>query len=291
MFKGLMCVVAVSAVLVVSTLAVARDEKPQRASVSVAKAGVVANRRVVLTTPAARAADRSRRLLLERARRVPAPGMTRDAYLKLMHAVWAQDLDANSDGTLAWQAGTEPLKSGVENCVVVQYTKQAATKEKDRANPGKWIETPETWVPADWLTYAEVLATTKVEGKECEVIGTRDEWRCLSSDGKTVLFSQSSASSSSSPLGSLWPKIPCKNAWGMIVPCPDKSKKGAEAKCAAKGGSLVTLTKMDGCEKWQSFGPETLEAFLAVAEQNFDSEDHDGNGRIDAGEGQHLCRN
>lgn len=202
-----------------------------------------------------------------------------------MHATWGQDLDANQDGKLAWQTGAESLGPKVGQCVVVAYEKQPAKKEKDPKKPGTWIDTPEQWVPRNWLTCGELLSTTTVQGAECEVIGVVEETRCSGKDGK-VLPGPSASDKLLQDAVSKGQK--CPGPWGFPTSCP-KDPAAERKACEAKGGSLVTLSTMQGCEKWPTFGPDTLEAFLSVAERNFDSEDHDGDGVIRAGEGQTLC--
>lgn len=239
-----------------------------------------------ITTPAQRAADLSRRRLLEAARRAPAPGMRREQYLALMHAVWAQDLDTNGDGELTWVGGPESLGPKVDQCVIVEYEKRAAKKEKDPRKPGVWIETPEAWVRKDWLTWGEVLATTKVEGGQCLALGVSTEWKCMKPDMSGLLPEPESS-------GSGWKigvKIPCTGPLGGIVKCPSDPDAG-KSHCEARGGVYQAFTDTEGCEKWQTLGPETEPAFLRVAARNFDAEDLDHDGVIGAGEGQYLCMN
>lgn len=239
-----------------------------------------------ITTPVHRATDASRRRLLEAARRAPAPGMRRERYLALMHAVWAQDLDANGDGELTWVDGPESLAPKVDTCVIVEYEKQAAKKEKDPKKPGVWIETPEAWVPKDWRTWGEVLASTKVQGGQCLALGVATEWKCMKPD-MSGLLPEPETSSSGWNFG---PKIPCTATNGGILQCPSDPDAG-KRHCEARGGVYQPFTNTEGCEKWQTFGPETEPAFLQVAARNFDAEDFDHDGVIGAGEGQYLCMN
>ena len=271
-----------------STLALAQSVKPRASNATARPANVTIQQRnaspllrMKVTTPAVRARDLSRKGLLANARKLNPPGTTKAQYLNFMRALWVQDLDANSDGSLSWQNGPESLGSKIGTCVVVKYKKQEAKKEKDLSHPGQWIETPEAWVPEDWLTWGEALGATSFDGGECQVIGTEEVWRCMTKDGQKPLPPPES--------GWTMPSLPCTDAWGFPTVCNAKVK--AKFQCEVRGGLFETFTKMEGCEKWQHFGPDSMEAFLSVASRAFDAEDHNASGVIENGESQYLCYN
>lgn len=281
-------------ITILSTLAVAQSPTP-RAPAAGAGPASLSNRsdsalrvvRPITTSPAIRAADPARKILLAKAMHLSSSQLTKAQYLKLMHAVWVQDLDANSDGKLSWQSGPESLGSKIDACVVVKYKKQEAKKEKDPSKPGVWIETPEAWVPEDWVTWADVLGETSFKGGQCEVIGVETIWKCMTPDGNKPMPPPESKGWNIS-----LPKPSCTGALGFPVDCSTTDPVAVgKAECERRGGVYQAFTKMDGCEKWQHFGPDSEEAFLKVADLAFNAEDHDSNGVIEAGESQYLCLN
>lgn len=69
-------------------------------------------------------------------------------------------------------------------------------------------------------------------------------------------------------------------------PACDPSPAG---RCKTRGGVPSVVTVTNGCVTYEHFGPRDEAAFLTVAAANFDAEDHDHNGIIDANEGKYLC--
>lgn len=234
------------------------------------------------------------------ARRPPAGPLvlTRAAYLEKMRAQH-RTKDWNEDGVVTWQ-GSNPTENygSQKSCVIVDYKFTPASTVKDKTKPGQFINTPASHTPIDWRSFLEVLAVTKFEGGECEVIGLVDVATCTIG-GKTF------------KLGEIYPPTPncIKVAPGICIPLKQQTPYSDVEKpvkcllnplnpacgytgaklCVDKGGTIGTYSKMQGCEKYQTFGPDSEAAFLQVAGINFDAEDWNKDGKITGKEGEFLC--
>ncbi|TRW14229.1 hypothetical protein [Glacieibacterium frigidum] len=224
--------------------------------------------------------------------------LTRAAYLDKMRFLHGNK-DWNQDGVVSWQGANAPENlADFAKCVIVDYQYTPASTVKDKTKPGQMITTPAKHSPIDWRTFLEVLGETKFEGGECEVIGVVDVTKCLV--GNTpYTYEQLNPPA---PQCVSKPNAPCipvpKNPYagvGKALFClanpKDPSCAGDFAKlCAAKGGTLKVFSKMQGCEKYQTFGPDSTAALLKVAALNFDSEDWNQDGKISGKEGEFLCK-
>jgi hypothetical protein len=63
-----------------------------------------------------------------------------------------------------------------------------------------------------------------------------------------------------------------------------------KAMCAEKGGEFINETVINGCERYATLGPDSVEAFLAVAKENFIAEDKNADGVVTPTESQYLCQ-
>ncbi len=254
----------------------------------------------ITSTAATRRLDTSRRSLIGTARHgLPmAIGLKRADYLQKMRLVF-RNKDWNQDGVVSW-TGSKPQENlaDVAKCVIVDYKHVAATSVKDKSKPGQVTSTPEHWEPVDWLTFLEVLGATAFDAPPCEAVGLVDEKYCQIGN-KTYSFAELYPSTNgckgiplpngacyplSNPQGDLNRAITCSLAPTLPACAPPETKL-----CADKGGSVVVKTKMQGCETWTKYGPDSEAAFSKVAAMNFDREDWNANGRIDGSEGEFLC--
>jgi hypothetical protein len=202
-------------------------------------------------------------------------------------------LDLQQDFSLKWQGPNpwEPLGPKISSCVIVAYTLQPASKVKDPAHPGQYVETPETYVPADWLSWPEVLGATAFEGGQCLAVGYSNSEVCLI-DGKTY---EQAELEDPDPLAGLIKKSPLSDIPGALAclsnPAACKTQPSYFSKlCSIKGGTLKPVMNYAGCEQWEQFGPDSREAFLKVAALNFDAEDLNQDGLINGKEGKYLCQ-
>lgn len=287
-----------AAALLLGTLPLAAQADPA------AGAKITASQVVTLTpvrsTAASRARDGSRRGLLVAARhRVNVPvssGLKRADYLQKMRGQF-RNKDSNQDGLVSWQGKNAPENlANQAQCVIVQYKFQPATSVKDKTKPGQMIDTPAQWTPIDWVTFLEVLGTTKFEGGKCLATGLVTVRKC-EINGKTIdiagpapkgcLLRMSNGQcvpGGSNPLGGLDRALKC-----MANPADPICLPADAQECAAKGGKIVEIAKQQGCDEWEQFGPNSEAAFIKVAALNFDAEDWNRNGKINGKEGEFLC--
>jgi hypothetical protein len=249
----------------------------------------------VPSSPAQRAANPARKAMLAVAANKMSIVVQRSAYLAKMAKAY-EALDTQQDFSLKWQGPNpwEPLGPKISSCVIVAYAHQPATKVKDTAHPGQYIETPEAYVSTDWLTWPEVLGATAFEGGQCLAVGYTTTEVCLI-NGKTYQQQEledpvpsSGWPVHNSALSGPW------NAQGALACLSDP--KGCAAPqsyfsklCSSKGGELRPVTNYAGCEQWEKFGPDSREAFLKVAALNFDAEDLNHDSLISGQEGKFLC--
>jgi hypothetical protein len=221
-----------------------------------------------------------------------AMATTLPVYLERMRTVW-RTADANGDWSLAWQGATptEPLPAAVNACAIVKYDFVPAKKEKDPSKPGVWIDTPAQYVPNGWLSYPEMLATMSVATNQCEALGLEIKHTCLI-NGQKVYWGELQSGGRSVPG---W-NINLNNPWtGRGAICwPSSSTScglpGFKAQCAQKGGEYIAETVINGCERFTTLGPDSQEAFLEVAKENFIAEDKNADGVVTPAESQYLCQ-
>lgn len=250
---------------------------PQKGAIAVAKGALTVKSRAMTVQEIGNV--RALRGALRSASTLRAPGATlsntsRALFLATSEARW-KAADKNHDGVLAWQGAgaAEPLGASA-NCTVVSYAHTPAKHEKDPAHPGQWIDTPASTVSVGWSTYAEVLAGTSVHG-ECKTPGAYLTHTCTIPGKATVTFIPPTYTYPS------W--YPCLSPTGCTL-------DGFKSYCAAQGGAFNTTSQpTGGCLAYHEYGPDSREAFLAVAGANFDAEDWDKNGVVTAAEGKYLC--
>lgn len=175
-------------------------------------------------------------------------------------------MDLNKNGVLAWfgpqvsidpdPSAPEPLQAMFDQCFIVKYTHTPASKVKDAAKPGAWIETPASTTVADWKSWREALADAQsANHQECTEYATQKQKYCKFSNG-------------------------------VVSPVVCSAFGG----CDCPPGSSAQTKDVEVCSKWVSKGQGTLKAdFLKLVSQQLKAEDWNANGQIDAGEGQYLC--
>jgi hypothetical protein len=243
----------------------------------------------------ARKAVRSRAPGQLRARtRAALQAISLPVYLDRMRQVWLA-ADSNQNWSLAWQgaAPAEPLPAAAAGCSIVTYDFVPAKKEKDPTKPGVWIDTPAAYVPNGWLSFAEVLAPMTVPTNQCEALGLEVKHACLK-DGKKIYMGEGlGAGSNGSPFGALLPGY--SSPFGKSIACQLNPTGEScllprfKANCDQAGGEYIAETVVNGCESYAQLGPDSVEAFLAVARANFIAEDHNDDGVVSPGENQFLC--
>lgn len=214
-------------------------------------------------------------------------------YLDRMRQLWLA-ADSNQNWSLAWQgnAPAEPLPPAAAACSIVTYDFVPAVKEKDPTKPGVWIDKPAAYVPNGWLSYAEVLGPMTVPTNQCEALGVEVKHACLK-DGKKIYMGQD-FSSGGSAQGSIFPPG-FGSLFGKSLACQMDPYSTSctlprfKTKCADAGGEYVEETVVNGCESYAQLGPDSVEAFLAVARLNFIAEDHNEDGVVTPAENQYLC--
>lgn len=119
-------------------------------------------------------------------------------------------LDANGDGLVHWapldaqgnflsgQPGSEPLPPSYDSCFLIDYVHHPATKTKDPAHPGQYIETPESYEITGWRTWKEVLATLDASGTPITTMPpnckkSEKQPYCRFPDGREVRYSCSAS--------------------------------------------------------------------------------------------------
>ena len=221
--------------------------------------------------------------------------MPRDVYLAKMGKTY-DTLDVQRDFSLKWQEPnpSEPLGPKISSCLIVAYTLQPASKVKDPAHPGQYVETPEAYVPADWLSWPEVLGATAFEGGQCLAIGSSNTEICQI-NGKAYEQQELEDPVAPNPLGLPTPDNPLAGIAGALACASDLKACMAKPSyfsklCSSKGGVLQPVMNYGGCEQWEQFGPDSREAFLKVAALNFDAEDLNRDGLINGKEGKYLCQ-
>ncbi len=188
-----------------------------------------------------------------------------NAYSSQMAKLF-DSMDLNKNGVLAWYgqqvsidpdpSAPEPLLAMFDQCFIVTYTHTPASKIKDPAKPGAWIESPATTTVADWKTWREALANAQnANHQECAEYATKKQIYCKLPNG-----------------GQTW--AVCSGFYG----------------CQCPTGAFPQSKDVQVCSKWQSKGQGTTKTdFLKLVSDQLKAEDWNKNGLIDAGEGQYLC--
>ncbi|EJL32540.1 hypothetical protein PMI01_02531 [Caulobacter sp. AP07] len=248
----------------------------------------------VTSSPAQRSANPARKPMLATAANAMSIVVPRNVYLAKMSKAY-EALDVQQDFSLKWQGPNpwEPLGPKVSSCVIVAYTLQPASKVKDPAHPGQYVETPESYVPADWLSWPEILGATAFEGGQCLAVGYSNGEVCVV-NGKAYQQQELEDPVTPNPFIPK-PDNPLAGIAGALACASDLQACMAKPSyfsklCSSKGGVLQPVTNYGGCEQWEQFGPDSREAFLKVAALNFDAEDLNHDGQISGTEGKYLCR-
>ena len=182
-------------------------------------------------------------------------------------------LDKNGDGRLEWavidpkgkihidQAGPEPLPPSYDACYLIDYVRHPATKEKDPAHPGQYVETPESYEITGWKPWKEVLAHAPNSGY-ADTVPTGD---CNKKETKTY----------------------CHYPSGF-----DREYLCGLGGCSCEPGQGgVTLVTKEVCTQPVTV-PEafTEKAWLDLAADHFKREDWNHDGKLDAAESaEFIC--